>query len=114
MSDEDDPYGYLDEIKNYQNEEIRRSILENNREVSRDNEGQVTKVQRTSPDNSGDIGEESGERRRYLTFTMVVLLIGLIASFIVYYNDNDREVAFWVGAGLSALLFILLVYYFLM
>jgi hypothetical protein len=45
---------------------------------------------------------------------MAVLLIGLIASFIVYYNDNDRKAAFWVGVGLSALLFILLVYYFLM
>ena len=57
---------------------------------------------------------KSNKRRRYLTFAMVVLLIGLIASFIVYYNDNDREAAFWVGVGLSALLFILLVYYFFM
>lgn len=60
----------------------------------------------------GDQNEERGIR--YLTFAMVVLLIGLIASFIVYYNDKDREAAFWVGVGLSALLFILLVYYFFM
>ena len=60
----------------------------------------------------GEIAERKKETGRYLTFTMVVLLIGLIASFIVYYNDNDREVAFWVGVGLSAALFLLIIFYF--
>ena len=59
-----------------------------------------------------DIADRKEETGRYLTFTMVVLLIGLIASFIVYYNDNDREVAFWVGVGLSAALFLLIIFYF--
>ena len=35
-----------------------------------------------------------------MTFGMEVLLI---ASFIVYYNDNDRKAAFWVGVGLSSI-----------
>ena len=87
-----------DETVNYQNQGNATNISENNQEVSLNN--------------LDGIGEEKKRYRIYIRIIIVVLLIGgIVASQIIYHDDNDREVAFWVGVGLIALLVILLFYY---